>query len=546
MSTFISFSSKNRESAEKIRDILEENGIKTWMCDHSITIGEDYTKKIGPAIRNSDHFILLLSKEAEESVYVYRELAIAIENLGDRIFPISFGYTAQSESFDFLLKTIQVKTITEISENDSILSEIIKTIKKYTINNSSEAQPQKINIINLSSLDNSRYLYLGSDRLQFTADTDGYFLYDKIDKNLLFVHLPDFNILGHVKCDGSLIIDEYLSCSPDGNYLLLLKDSKIWIADLLSHKWIIKKKSLNNKKDERILYIAWSKTNNIFFYSGKNIKNRPRVTQINTVCPAPFKDDMADLSSLNLCENIGTRKYDKAYWSIFRTVNDELIAFNPDKLLYSNDYLKILSSSKSDFYLNDNGIDQFALDNSTYYYSQNIGNNTYLNICDTKENEVLLQMPSSVVGGITLLEDYKAAIYDKSCGRMYIYNLKTKSQSTLIREDYFLNSEVFFGNTPESAIIDPITNTLVFPVYNKASESFRLVAVKYGKIIAISDEFNQRFKKQWLSSNIDEYANGFIFGMFVTPGMSEHKSNGINTYLYYAAFRRENGELIFE
>lgn len=549
MTIFISFSSHDIENASKIRDILEESGIETWMCDRSITIGQDYTDVIVPAIKNSDSFILLLSKEAEESPHVNRELAFAIDtpHLAGRIFPISFGYFPESERFNYLLKTIQIKTPESISKNDKVFSAIIDTVKNS--NNSAntlfaQKEPQKIQISNISALNNGRYLYLGCDKNQFSMQTDGYFVYDKNEKMLIFLHLPDFISLGYIRCDYELITGEYLQCSPDGNYLLLLKDNRIWIANLISHKWIVQKKPLNIKRGNQVIYVSWEAANSIYLYSGKYTKNRPHIDQMNTLSVSPYNDIKSDLSKLRLCEVIGTRKSDKAYWTMFNTESNELIAYNPKKNSYNTDYWNTMNES-AHFGPAEKGIDQFAPDNTTYYYYQNIGENLFLNICDTKEGILLLQMPSYSVGGITLLENHKVEIFDKSTKNVYIYDLKTKNQKILINNEYFLSSESFFCSTPINAFIDPLTKTLVFLVYNTNASAFRLVSVKNGRITAISDDCSNPYK-EFYPSDMEEYASGIVFGEYVVADMSEYIKNGVNTYLFHTKFHRENEELIFD
>ncbi len=77
---FISYSTKNKTEVEAIRRILADNRISTWYAPEDITGEEDFTKKIPPAIRECTCFLLVMSKDAQESKWVHRELGIADKN----------------------------------------------------------------------------------------------------------------------------------------------------------------------------------------------------------------------------------------------------------------------------------------------------------------------------------------------------------------------------------------------------------------------------------------------------------------------------------
>lgn len=78
---FVSYSTKDRHDAEKIRDALENQGIKCWMAPRNIPAGSNYAFMIENAISHCGLFLLLLSGNSMESVWVEKELLFAIGQL---------------------------------------------------------------------------------------------------------------------------------------------------------------------------------------------------------------------------------------------------------------------------------------------------------------------------------------------------------------------------------------------------------------------------------------------------------------------------------
>lgn len=53
---FISYSSRDYNTAETIRKVLENNGIECWMAPESIPMGSDYAREIPDAIEKCSAF----------------------------------------------------------------------------------------------------------------------------------------------------------------------------------------------------------------------------------------------------------------------------------------------------------------------------------------------------------------------------------------------------------------------------------------------------------------------------------------------------------
>ena len=103
---FISYSSKNSTEAESVKKILELNGVECWMAPGSIEPGSNYGVDIPSAIENCGVFVLLLSKDSQESKWVPKELDMAI-NCGREVFPIYIEKCNLIKPFDFYLTNVQ-------------------------------------------------------------------------------------------------------------------------------------------------------------------------------------------------------------------------------------------------------------------------------------------------------------------------------------------------------------------------------------------------------------------------------------------------------
>ena len=99
---FISYSSKNQSDADFIKRALESNGISCWMAPGSIPSGSNYAKEIPNAIRNCRVFVLILSQSAQLSVWVPKELDLAV-NEGKTVVPFMIEDCQILDEFNFYL-----------------------------------------------------------------------------------------------------------------------------------------------------------------------------------------------------------------------------------------------------------------------------------------------------------------------------------------------------------------------------------------------------------------------------------------------------------
>ncbi len=103
---FISYRSLEFVEADWVRKRLEENGIRCWMAPDSIRGGMDYAEEINEAIKNCDVLVLILSKSAQQSIQIPRELTLAIDHLKP-ILPFQIENCDLIGGFEYRLANIQ-------------------------------------------------------------------------------------------------------------------------------------------------------------------------------------------------------------------------------------------------------------------------------------------------------------------------------------------------------------------------------------------------------------------------------------------------------
>lgn len=77
---FISYSSKELETATKVCAFLEENGIKCWIAPRNVEAGTNYPTQIVSAIKRCEVLVLLASENTNASGHVSNEVSIAFDN----------------------------------------------------------------------------------------------------------------------------------------------------------------------------------------------------------------------------------------------------------------------------------------------------------------------------------------------------------------------------------------------------------------------------------------------------------------------------------
>jgi adenylate cyclase len=120
---FISYSSKDREKADQLRELLASAGLSVWIDQSGIDAATSWSKEIVIAISNCNAFILLLSAHSVASHNVIKEVSLASEKQ-KKIVPIDIEAVIIPAELEYQLAGIQR---TPIANADAIIRALGKT-----------------------------------------------------------------------------------------------------------------------------------------------------------------------------------------------------------------------------------------------------------------------------------------------------------------------------------------------------------------------------------------------------------------------------------
>jgi hypothetical protein len=101
---FISHASEDAAIAATITDYLEKNGVSCWIAPRDLTPGREYSSEIVDGIESSAVFVLVLSENANESIFVKREVERAVSK-GKPVFPIRVREVMPSRSLELFISS---------------------------------------------------------------------------------------------------------------------------------------------------------------------------------------------------------------------------------------------------------------------------------------------------------------------------------------------------------------------------------------------------------------------------------------------------------
>ena len=123
---FISYSSKDFNKVNTVKDILEINGISCWMAPQSIPAGSSYAKEIPIAIRECKVFLLMITPKSQESQWVPKEVSVALSEC-KCVIPFVIEECILTDMFNFFLTDVQRYYAFELKSD--FLKELIERIK---------------------------------------------------------------------------------------------------------------------------------------------------------------------------------------------------------------------------------------------------------------------------------------------------------------------------------------------------------------------------------------------------------------------------------
>lgn len=89
---FLSHSSQDRATAEKIAELLRAHGVPTFYSPHNLIGAQQWQDEILKALQRCDWFVVLLSPDAIQSLWVPRETAMALNDrrYDNKIIPVMY------------------------------------------------------------------------------------------------------------------------------------------------------------------------------------------------------------------------------------------------------------------------------------------------------------------------------------------------------------------------------------------------------------------------------------------------------------------------
>ncbi|HWB49664.1 MAG TPA: toll/interleukin-1 receptor domain-containing protein [Stellaceae bacterium] len=137
MPIFISYSSKDRKSAEAICAAIENRGFACWISSRDIGPGENFQSQIVGAIRSARVMVLVFSGNANNSEEIKKELVLAGQsNLV--VIPVRVEDVAPGDAFAYELATRQ--WIDVFGDWEQAIQRVIQQIENVT---KAESAPQQ-------------------------------------------------------------------------------------------------------------------------------------------------------------------------------------------------------------------------------------------------------------------------------------------------------------------------------------------------------------------------------------------------------------------
>ena len=100
---FISYSTKDKQTADAICHVLEQNNLKCWIAPRNIVSGKNYAKEIMDGLKEAKVVVLVFSKNSQESPFVNNEIDAAFSN-NKSIISFRIDETMPENRMEFYLK----------------------------------------------------------------------------------------------------------------------------------------------------------------------------------------------------------------------------------------------------------------------------------------------------------------------------------------------------------------------------------------------------------------------------------------------------------
>ncbi|HEX3028785.1 MAG TPA: TIR domain-containing protein [Clostridia bacterium] len=137
---FISYSSKNKKTADAVCAALEEYGMRCWIAPRDITPGKEWGEAIVTAISESKIMVLIFSSAANQSQQVLREVERAV-NKNVIIVPFRIEDVVPTKSMEyFLYSTHWLDALTP--DMEAHIGELVETVCKVASIEKTASKPE--------------------------------------------------------------------------------------------------------------------------------------------------------------------------------------------------------------------------------------------------------------------------------------------------------------------------------------------------------------------------------------------------------------------
>ena len=126
---FISYSTMNQKEADIVKQYLKKQHINTWMAPENIPAGSRYAQVINKALKECACVVLLLTDEAQNSIWVDKEIERAL-NYRKTVIPIQVGELLLNDAFEFYISTNQVITVQKVDADSDEMEKVLTSVRK--------------------------------------------------------------------------------------------------------------------------------------------------------------------------------------------------------------------------------------------------------------------------------------------------------------------------------------------------------------------------------------------------------------------------------
>jgi len=124
---FISYSSKNSETATAVRDVLIQEKIPVWMAPDSIPAGQKYAHVIENALQDCSCLLLLLSEQSQNSTFVEKEVERALSHKKP-VITMLIDDVELNPGFRYYLSTEHMVRANSVDMNDDGFKKVFDAI----------------------------------------------------------------------------------------------------------------------------------------------------------------------------------------------------------------------------------------------------------------------------------------------------------------------------------------------------------------------------------------------------------------------------------